>query len=176
MAPNGTINGSATSSASVGGTGYVFNVAPGFDYFPVRNLSVGASVLVGYAHVASSGSFLGETRWALGATAQLGFNFWLGQRLSLWPRVFVGFEQIRTTLFTPTIVTAGQVPTSGTALSVGSIVAVEAYAPLLVHLGGHFFVGFGPSIMTDLHNSTGINGAPSHPTTVGASTTISGWF
>ena len=171
---NGTITGALHGSNSVSSAAYDVTVAPGVNYFVAPNFSAGASVLIGYDRITPSGT-LGETTWRFGVTGQLGFDLWLSERLSLWPNASLTFEQIRVETSVPALPPSGLMVAPG-ASDVASIVSVEIYAPLLFHPAKHFFIGFGPFVRSDLHNSTGIEGTSNRSTLFGASSTIGGWL
>ncbi|HLK91417.1 MAG TPA: hypothetical protein VKZ18_16080 [Polyangia bacterium] len=172
LSVNGAITGTIHHSDVGSSSMYDVTLAPGFDYFASENLSLGASALVGYDHTTASMVYLGQTIWRWGATGQVGLNLWLAERLSFWPKAFLEFEQFRTTLMPPvgsTVVTVG--PTQ-----VGNVVSVGIYAPFLLHLATHFFVGLGPSVTVDLHNSNGVGGASNRATAFGVSSVVGGWL
>jgi hypothetical protein len=171
---NGTITGAIHGSNSVGSATYDLTVAPGFNYFVAPNFSAGASVLIGYDRITPSGT-LGETTWRFGVTGQLGFDLWLSERLSLWPSALLTCEQIRVETFVAALPPSGLMVAPAGA-DVASIVSTEIYAPLLFHPAKHFFIGFGPFVSTDLHNSTGFEGTSNRATVFGASSTIGGWL
>src|SRR6185369_15670881 len=111
-----------------------------------------------------------------GATGAVGTNFWLGGRVSFWPKVSLGIWQTRTKIDGPFM---GLVSINGTPVAVGSTVTenavfVELYAPLLFHLAPHFMVGLGPEAYADIVNKTG--GASNRRRFLGASSTLGGWF
>jgi hypothetical protein len=55
-----------------------------------------------------------------------------------------------------------------------TVFVVELFAPFLVHLAQHFFLGFGPDFYADLHNS--FDGTSNRRTFIGASSTVGGWW
>jgi hypothetical protein len=186
MVVNGAIGGTIYHPDYPAGDAYAFTLAPAIDYFLAPNFSAGASLLLGYNHVEPSMVASGNESWTYGVTTQLGFDVWVTERVSLWPRAFVSFEQERTTILVaarpPLPTVYGQsVSGPGTSVSaVGSseifnIVSAGASAPLLFHAAPHLFIGFGPDVTTDLH-STGIGGASNRTTRFGATTTIGGWL
>ncbi len=130
---------------------------------------------VGYQRVALSGIFGDEVNWTFGATGQVGYNFWFTERLSFWPRGLLTFEQLRSKFPGPTVVPGPM--SSGSSVATGaSIISAGISAPLLFHVVPHFFIGFGPTVSTDIHNSTGPDGAPNRSSHLGAASTIGGWF
>jgi hypothetical protein len=184
---NGAIGGTIYHPDSPAGDGYAFTLAPAIDYFLAPNFSAGASLLLGYNHVEPSMVAIGNESWTYGVTAQLGFDVWLSERLSLWPRAFVSFEQERSTILVapPPGLPASYGPSgSSTGTSVAGVgssevfnmVSTGASAPLLFHAAPHFFIGFGPTVTTERYNTIGIAGASNRTTRFGATTTIGGWL
>ena len=169
------------------GNGYAFTLNPAVDYFLARNFSAGASLLLGYNHVEPSAAAIGNESWRYGITAQLGFDVWLTERLSLWPRAFVSFEQERTTIlvaapsplppvYGPSVSSMGPSVVGEGSSQVFNLVSAGASAPLLFHVAPHFFIGLGPNVTTDLSKTTAMWGGSNHTTRFGASTTIGGWL
>jgi hypothetical protein len=163
-----------------GGSTTSFSIQPAFDYFAAPNFSLGVSGQL--RHIdnepgTSGNSYIpGTSTLTLGLGAAVGFNAWLAERVSVWPRLSLGVSQNRQTFSSPT----GLVSASGTAVQVAAgpevqtIVVVELFAPFLVHPTQHFFVGFGPDLYADLHNT--FNGASNKRTFLGAQSTVGGWF
>lgn len=188
MVVNGAIEGTIYRPGYPAGDAYSFMLAPAIDYFLARNFSAGASLLLGYNHVEPSTVAIGNESWTYGITAQLGFDVWLTERLSLWSKASLSFEQERTTSLVatpPSLPTPGMGPsvssTGPSGLVLGSsevfnIVSAGASAPLLFHAAPHFFIGFGPNVTTDLYKTSAIGGASNRTTRFGVSTTIGGWL
>jgi hypothetical protein len=53
---------------------------------------------------------------------------------------------------------------------------VGVYAPLLIHVAQHFFVGVGPSVTHDLHRAVDSTQYSNLATTFGASFVVGGWL
>lgn len=162
---------------SSGSSNSSLNVQPAFDYFVAPGLSVGVSALFRYADNSPTppGSYtvtFDSKYVAYGATGEIGFNLWLGDRLSFWPNLALGVWQSRTT-YTP-----GNVPPGVELINMppvgDNVVFVELFAPFLVHLTRHFFVGFGPESYVDLHNTA--SSVSNRRLFFGASSTVGGWF
>ncbi len=171
---NGTVSGTIDRSDTAPSI-YDVTIAPALDYFLAENFSVGVSPLLGYQHTTPSGT-QGETLWKWGASGQLGFNVWLTERLSLWPKAFLQFVQFRATTDVPAVVpsnTAVVVPAA--VPDVANVVSAGIYAPFLFHLAPHFFVGLGPSFSVDLY-ATAIQGTSTHASAFGLSSTVGGWL
>jgi hypothetical protein len=104
-----------------------FQIDPSVDYFVVRGLSVGASVV--YEHSAGGGIASSD---AIDVGPRVGFNVPVGEHFSFWPTaslvygdIFQGGDQT-------------------------SVLAIRLYAPLLVHPAPHLFAGLGPYVFQDL--------------------------
>jgi len=173
-------------SASIGRVGFgaggsttSYGIQPAFHYFAAPNVSLGVSAQL--RHIASepsnSGTYnvLGSSTLTFGLSAAVGFNAWLGDRVSLWPRLSLGVSQNRETLSSSAFVSVNGAPVQvNAAPEVQTIVVVELFAPFLLHPTGHFFVGFGPDLYADLHNT--FNGASNKRTFLGAESAVGGWF
>ncbi|HEX3343606.1 MAG TPA: hypothetical protein VHS09_03495, partial [Polyangiaceae bacterium] len=92
---------------------------------------------------------------------RIGYNIPISDFLSFWPKVGLVFTDIAR---------------SGAS---GNTFDLQAYAPLLLHLAPHFFIGLGPGIQTDLTASANAAGqnVPNVPktTSYGLYLTIGGW-
>ena len=151
-----------------------FGIQPAFDYFVAPDFSVGASAFFRYDNLTSTMlNTFGQKSVTYGLAGQLGLNLWLGERVSLWPKLAFSLSQNRTTFSPPSYVSPG-VELVDHPPEVDNIVSVELYAPFLFHLAPHFFVGFGPDAYVDLLNSTG--GVSNRRLFYGAESTVGGWF
>ena len=120
----------------------------GFDYFFVKNVSVGANVYVesdSSSGVAASGAPYTNSSTYFGLTGHFAVNVPLGPWLSLYPRSYLGVGG------------GSYSDTSGSSTSQATETEawVALYAPLLVHPAPHFFLGFGPSVRQDILNGSG---------------------
>jgi hypothetical protein len=160
-------------SASLGHTSYSaiptsatsVSVAPAFDYFSTPNLSGGVSAFLGYSDTTFAPSSESKT-WTYGASAQLGINLWLGERVSFWPKLGAGGSRSTTTWSVSGALSPGNTTTK--------VVFVRLDAPFLFHVADHFFVGFGPTVLVDLLGNTGPE--TNLRRSYGAASTIGGWF
>jgi len=151
-----------------------FGIQPAFDYFVAPDFSVGASAFFRYDNLTSTMSdTFGQKTVTYGLSGQLGLNLWLGERVSLWPKLSLSLSQNRMTFSPPTTVPVG-VELADHPPQVDNIVSVELYAPFLFHLAQHFFVGFGPDVYVDLLDSTG--GVSNRRLFYGAESTVGGWL
>ncbi|MFI5302360.1 MAG: hypothetical protein ACHREM_30065 [Polyangiales bacterium] len=125
----------------------------GLDVFVVRGVSLGFDLSASaYDDVAfDSASHLVETKGhAFGGGLRVGFDLPIAEGVSWYPRVSFGMQAM----------TASELPTSASPLVTASHVGawVHAFAPLLVHLAPHFFLGVGPAYSK---RAGGWDGAPS---------------
>ena len=180
MVINGALSGSIghLGYSSGGSSTTSFGIEPAFDYFSWRNFSQGASAFFRY-NDSLSGIKLENKSVTFGITGHLAFNLWLGDHVSLWPRLALGVWQSQVTYYVPP--GTFSVSVDGRAFSISSgteisedAVFVELYAPFLFHLAQHFFVGLGPQAYADLFHSA--NGLTNRRMFVGAESTIGGWF
>ena len=172
-------------SASFGHLGYSsgdgsttsVSIQPAFDYFSGPNFSEGVTALFRYTD-SMSGIDITDRTLTFGVTVALGGNFWLGDRVSFWPKLSLGVWESQSTLSAPT---GGSVSVNGTAFPIGPDTVItehaafaQLYAPFLFHLARHFFVGFGPDGYVDLVHSA--NSVDNRRLFLGASSTVGGWF
>jgi hypothetical protein len=180
MVINGALSGSIGRLGHSSGASSTtsFGIEPAFDYFSFRNFSQGASAFFRY-NDSISGINLENKSVTFGITGHLAFNLWLGDRVSLWPRLAVGVWQSQTTYYVPPGTFSVSVDGRAFSISNGTeigedAVFVELYAPFLFHLAPHFFIGFGPQAYADLFHSA--NNLTNRRMFVGAESTIGGWF
>jgi hypothetical protein len=137
-------SGSAYSYAGAGSSGGSFAVEPGLDYFVIDHVSLGFVVGGTYSRgtggdpltgLSSSGEGGG---WYIGP--RVGVDLPLGNVVSFWPQVTVEAG------------TSVEDAKEGSFENNYSIVEAWAsvYAPLLVHVAPHLFVGFGPWFAQDM--------------------------
>lgn len=146
------------TSISHGDSALTIELAPAFDYFAVKGVSVGGFVSVDYAKSGDNHA----TRFGIGP--RIGYNFTLSDLLSVWPKA--GFSYAHTSVtgaIAVTNVTTIETTTSGDAL------ALNLFVPLMLHPATHFFAGFGPFLDADV---TGDNKA----TVFGGKLTLGGWL
>lgn len=146
----------ATQSDVDGSTTTVV-LAPAADYFIVRNLSVGGSISLAYSKAGENTS----TRFGLGP--RIGYNIVLSQMLSVWPKL--GFSYAHTNSKAETNIGGMQVSQE----SDSNGIALNLFAPVMVHPAPHFFAGFGPFLDTDLSGDN-------RSTVWGVKLTLGGWL
>jgi hypothetical protein len=137
-----------------GGSGIDFSLSPAADFFVVEGLSVGADVFFG---TATPPHGITETSW--GIAPRVGYNLWLCDTISFWPKAYFGYAAF----------SAGN--NDGNINSSG----VGIFAPFLFHPVPHFFLGIGPNFFTQLSNNVQ-NQSEAKATQVGVQATFGGWF
>jgi hypothetical protein len=147
FSPSGQIWLSQSAASSAPSTMLV--VTPLLLYFVTDGLAVGGGVGGTYSRFASGGATT-----TLHLAPSLGYNLWLGDRVSLFPTVLVVFSSQR----------APQ-------LAASSSVALSVEAPVLVHVG-NFFVGAGPTYRATLQPRSAASGSAE----IGLTTVTGGWF
>jgi hypothetical protein len=126
---------SSDLSGSIGyrsaGDGQFFVVLrPAGDYFIKENLSIG-----GYVTLATYFQE-GPNAVQAGLGVRAGYNVWLNETVSVWPRLGLGVNH------------------EDYGLADRTFLAVSLDAPFLVHLTSSFFVGAGPGLITELGDDT----------------------
>lgn len=173
-------------SASFGRLGYDssdnsntnVSVEPAFDYFASANVSLGASALARYGtSTATNGIHITNT--TVGLTGRIGWNLWLSESVSFWPKLAVGAWRNWLKYSAPpdgyTVTIDGMtVPIGFSSNFTEDALFVEIQAPFLFHVARHFFVGFGPDAYVDLLHS--VDSRSNRRRFVGASSTVGGWF
>lgn len=124
-------------------------IQPGLDYFVSPNVSVGG--LLSYAH--GTAASIGDNTFGLQLRA--GYDLPLSDTLSWWLRAGLGFFH-----------------GSASGGASASTVPFQLYVPVLWHLVPHVFLGFGPTITTDLVTSDDLPKA----TYLGAQLILGGYF
>jgi hypothetical protein len=163
---------------SGGGSNSALNIQPAFDYFVVPGFSLGVSALFRYADNSptpanSYAVTYDSTYVAYGVTGEVGFNLWLGDRVSFWPNFALGVWRSRTT-YSLASAPPGEALLTNMPPVTDDVVFVELFAPFLFHLTQHFFVGFGPESYVDLYNTAA--SISNRRLFFGASSTVGGWF
>jgi hypothetical protein len=150
---------SNTSLSGGKGSTTTLQVAPAVDYFVIRSLSVGGSVLLNYSSAGSGHS----TSFGIGP--RVGYNFPLSDLVSVWPKAGMSISSTSQSI---DVVNAVTNTTSSTSTS-NTAIALNLFVPLMFHPAPHFFAGFGPFLDTDLSGD-------SKATTFGGKLTIGGWL
>lgn len=137
------------------------SVFPATDYFLIENLSVGGVIGVGYTKAGDTRS----TAFKLGP--RVGYNFELSPLLSVWPKLGFSYSHTKVETERETMVGTAVVRTS--AETSNDAIALNLFAPIMLHPAPHFFAGFGPFLDVDL---SGNNRA----TIWGFRLTLGGWL
>jgi hypothetical protein len=132
-------------------------LAPSADYFIIDNLSLGGFISFDYS---KSGAGDGSR---IGVGPRVGYNIKLSDMLSIWPKAGFAFAHSSATVSAQ----AGGVEVSETRS--GNALAMNLFAPLMVHPAPHFFGGFGPFLDVDLSGDDRV-------TMFGAKLTLGGWI
>jgi hypothetical protein len=119
---------------------------PAADYFIIDNLSVGGAVGLTYQKVGHNSG----TKFTIGP--RVGYNFELSKLLSVWPKLGFSYSH-----------------TNQEAGDQANALALNLFAPVLLHPAPHFFAGLGPFLDADLSGDT-------RATTWGIKLTIGGWI
>ncbi|HVT07527.1 MAG TPA: hypothetical protein VHO67_08720 [Polyangia bacterium] len=122
------------------------DVQPSVDYFVAPDLSVGAQLGVDYLTIryndvlapgAGQAVNVANGTTQLSVQARLGYDVPIGDSGSVWFRVGIGYTYTRTSyVYTPDVS--------------GYTVPFSFSAPILWHVGRHFFIGAGPAFVTQL--------------------------
>ena len=129
------------------------SILPATDYFIIDNLSVGGVIGIEYDRTGDSRN----TRFKLGP--RVGYNFELSRLFSVWPKLGFSYAHGKYKIESTPNDTVYKTDT----------IALNLYAPLMVHPAPHFFAGFGPFLDTDLNGDN-------RATTWGFKLTLGGWL
>jgi hypothetical protein len=120
---------------------------PAFDYFILKNLSLGGAVGLTYTKQGDSRG----TRFNIGP--RVGYNFELAPKLTIWPKLGISYSHTNI----------------DSANDSANSLALNLFAPVMLHPAEHFFVGFGPFLDADLSGD-------SRATAWGFKLTLGGWI
>lgn len=183
----GSLALSTTAGASGGGTWYSnsnarsagFALVPEADFFVVRNVSIGLTADLSYSVTRGYGAdgSLIETRGAgVYVGPRFGLNLRISDLLSFYPSVSFGLEWRH----------LEQEIVAGTSISLPNPLGspqttqtgfwIEAFAPLLLHVRPHAFVGIGPSFFHEFARATEGPDVGGERTTLGARIVVGGHF
>ena len=126
---------------------------PALDYFFVNNFSVGGFVGIDYAKTGSVSST------QIGIGPRIGYNLSFSERVSFWPKIGLSYATA-----------TGSVEVAGQSVSTtDSHLALNIFAPVMLHPVKHFFLGFGPALDTHLTGDA-------KQTTIAGRLTFGGWW
>jgi hypothetical protein len=142
------------------GSAMTVKLNPGTDYFVIKNLSVGAELGLTYQKTGHSK----DARLMIGP--RVGYNIGLSQMFSVWPRIGLSYAYKTDDRQVP-LVSGASAPLSGSTNQ--NTVALNLFAPLMIHPTPHFFAGLGPFVDADLSGHK-------RSTIWGLQLTIGGWI
>lgn len=134
-------------------------IRPALDYFVAENFSVGGVVGVDYVKSGDTRS----TVFTIGP--RVGYNVEFSRLLSFWPKL--GFSYTYTKQKSDEVDLPGGGELSATVDN--NALALNLYAPVMLHPASHFFAGFGPFLDTDLNGDN-------RTTRWGFRLTLGGWI
>ena len=118
-------------------------IGPGVDYFVASYVSLG----VGFSAecykqtgLQPSGATVTYEVITFGGGPRVGFNLPIGSWVSFYPRAYLGAS----------VRSFDEKSGRDANISKAEIVYVGLYAPLLLHIASHAFVGFGPTVFHDV--------------------------
>jgi len=180
----GAYGASLSQTTFQSGASYLdFGITPGIEWFVIDHLSIGVNA--SYRHVDdqgffSDGSTARETGWSWSGGGRVGYDIPLGRLTSWYPRFSLDYaESAYDTRFIEFHQNPTRRPPTWTPYHVSSKgPAMELFAPLLLHVRNHVFIGFGPNIShsfanVDASTAAGSTGAS---TRVSASLVVGGYF
>jgi hypothetical protein len=159
-------------------TGLDITFSPSVDYFIFKNVSVGLDLELEYtsAQGPDADGNLAQTNTAMTTGGpRLGVNVPFGSVASLWPRLALGVEWAHRVEFavpSGSGTSSGSPPGPSTHL-VGPYLSL--FAPLVLQVRPHFFVGAGPSILHEFAPDGGPN-LGGQRTTFGGDLVVGGYF
>jgi len=150
---------SSSTASSQSSTTVTF--APGLLAFVIDGLAVGGNVLLASSKV--SGDTRARTTFGVGP--EVAYHVRFNELWSLFPSASLDL-------------TRDSVPGGGGNTTDYTTLALSLYVPVLLRVS-HFYMGFGPFFSRDLYSHASVNGTGydvAANTSVGLSTTLSGWL
>jgi len=159
-----------TTYAGVSSSSTTLTIAPGIDYFVVNHFSVGGAFSVRSGHITginpSAGYPVSDDVASVGGTLRFGVDLPMSTWLSFYPRGSISAGVVR----------YDEKSSNGENSYSVNVISVGLYAPMLLHLAPHAFVGFGPSVARDLDSAIPHSRIESRSTSAGASLVVGGWI
>ena len=153
-----------------GDSSTVVRFVPGFDHFVGKRISAGVSGLIAHGHAVftppGGGPSTTNDVTSFGGAVRLGGDVPLSSLVSFYPR---GSFAVSRESYDERSAGARNAA-SATVLTLG------LYAPLLLHVARHLFVGFGPSVTHDVLRSIDDRLGNNLGTRVGAGLLVGGWL
>jgi len=166
--------GSSTSYAGSKSTDKGLTLTPGSDFFVVDHFSVGVTLTGTYSGDTGIDSTTGNevvfSHHAYSIAPRIGVDRPIGTHASFWPTLSVGIGEGS--------YVEDEGPNSDDYRD--TFIWIALYAPVLVHVASHFFLGFGPSVSQDLSHSETFSNSSASPqnrlTSVSADLVVGGAF
>jgi hypothetical protein len=172
VAPSGSVGVIySTTPTDIGDfDSYGFSIDPGAMFFVADDIAVGGFAHFSYVSLGQPGSSDRTLVKEVGIAPSVGWNLWLGERVSLFPQA--------------TVRASWRSFSVGGNESTDRLITAQAFVPALLHVTSHFFLGLGPTISRDLDSTQRFGFVtPTAQTTVAVKTTtialqsvIGGWF
>ena len=170
ISPSGSISVSYSSTPTDSGNfnSYGFSLLPGAMFFVADDVAIGGLVELSYTSIRQPGESDRVAIWQYGIAPAIGWNFWLGERVSVFPQTTLRASW-RNTYF------------RGSS-STDRVITLEVFVPALFHVTSHFFLGLGPNISRDIDSTVsfltlgGTAVTEAKRTTIGLQSVIGGWF
>jgi len=152
------------------------SIVPALDYFVVESFSIGGFIYLRYEHSKSyrlmedrSSDLIENELSYIGLGPRIGYNVTFGDSFSWYIKLGVSYGILQRN---------SQIVADLPILdSTERIVAFNGFAPLLAHVATHFYIGFGPSLYTEVSHSYGSNSSnDTKETRIGAQLTVGGWL
>jgi hypothetical protein len=172
VAPSGSIGASysktPTDLGDIDSIG--FSLDPGAMFFVADDIAVGGFAHFSYASLGQPGASDRLIVKEVGVAPSLGWNLWLGERVSLFPQA--------------TLRASWRSFSVGGSENSDRLVTAQVFVPALLHVATHFFLGLGPTISRDLDSTerfglvtpTGSTTVTVKTTTIALQSVIGGWF
>lgn len=124
--------------------------SPGADYFITRGVSIGLDVSLWYSYsrgYGADGSLVATKTTTFLGGPRLGVNLPLGESVSFYPRLtgYVEWRQSNTGIVSGPSLSVPSSPFGATTTTYAGP-GVTLFAPFLIHLAPHFFIGAGPGV------------------------------
>jgi hypothetical protein len=159
-----------TTHAGVASSSTSFTIAPGIDYFVTNRVSLGIAFAIRSSHTsgidATSQLPVTDDVVSGGAMLRLGVDIPISRWFSLYPRGG----------FSAGVVSYDERTNNSQNKYTENFVSVGVYAPLLLHVAPHAFVGFGPQVTRDLGRVIQHTSIENRTTSAGAGLIVGGWI
>lgn len=134
-------------------------VAPDIDWFVARHVSLGVGLRVAHATAdaptAQPYIQLERTTTTIAAGPRIGVDVPIGASVSLYPRATMGFEHVFTRYGDFAADSFGNYTQPIEYSSTADALTLELFAPILLHVAPHFFIGAGPSLLRSFGDESG---------------------